>query len=710
MFKGILPGRRQPSVDFTIITNLADSAGKENDPSGPSLAQPPTSKQRSVSKGFMQSSEKKPKKPDYKRSKSIPSPEPPISTEDFDKLLDDLQIPSSLRPKLYGMDASVKAAMIKSSQTMAVSPVSDPVCPATPPSTRLRKSASTEFSPRQHTIASLTNPNDTSELPFPGCAPPHVSAHQSPYLSSSPSRKEATHSRGLSFDPPRFFSKSQVNLIPGSSTVDLSLGGKAKDGKGVAKNLTPTRMVSILQSTSSTQLDVEDIKKLRLLLRNESAAWSEEFLKLGGYTALLTRLNEILEVEWREEQHDDQVLHELLRCFKALSTSSIGCFALRSSCPTPFVQLVALIYSDKKPGEVATRQLIAELLLILFDLYPPSALPAGHKVNNGSLFIPGGSRPREPWQSQASVVTSNLISLPAPHKSIFSLIRALLLTPAPPPSESPGAPVSPHAFIESLHTPRIYKTYLQELSDVCRDYFWVFCHPNNTIWLLSETNENSVEKPRAPGGMTGGVEAEAMGYFTTQLRLVNAISKSVEGLNLAKEHEHSAYRFHTDLFLSGFERIILISRKASTTYYPILHLELARYIAYATRAGYELPYTVARLIGMPPEHHLRPQSLDRPLQPPSAPALMGGAGGGNRSRSSSQTRSSHSHSQSQSHAPAHVSSRSSTPTPSGRSTPVRMSMQAPPGSPSRRTAAGGGEMLPPALPSPRKLDPIRFES
>lgn len=28
-------------------------------------------------------------------------------------------------------------------------------------------------------------------------------------------------------------------------------------------------------------------------------SWSEEFLKLGGYAALLTRLNEMLEVEWR---------------------------------------------------------------------------------------------------------------------------------------------------------------------------------------------------------------------------------------------------------------------------------------------------------------------------------------------------------------------------------------------------------------------------
>lgn len=194
------------------------------------------------------------------------------------------------------------------------------------------------------------------------------------------------------------------------------------------------------------------------------------------------------------------MLHELLRCFKGLSTSSIGCFALRSSCPTPFVQLISLLYSDKKPGDVATRQLIVELLLILFEIYPASSLPSS-----------GGRLRREAWESSGS--SSNIITLPVPHKNFFSLIRAVLLTPAPPPTESPAAPVSPHAFIESLHRPRIYKSYLQELSDVCRDYFWVFCHPNNTVWNLSEVDEGKVEKPKAPGGMTGGVEFEAMGYF-----------------------------------------------------------------------------------------------------------------------------------------------------------------------------------------------------
>lgn len=205
----------------------------------------------------------------------------------------------------------------------------------------------------------------------------------------------------------------------------------------------------------------------------------------------------------REEQHDDKILHELLRCLKALSTSSIGCFALRSSCPTPFVQLVSLLYSDKKPGDVATRQLIVDLLLVLFELYPPTALPSV-----GSL-----SR-RDTWDRSASEMQpGQAISLPHPHKTLFSLLRAILLTPAPPSAEAPAVPVSPHEFIDALHRPRIYKTYLQELSDICRDYFWVFCHPNNALWNLADTDEAKVEKPRAPGGMTGGVEFEAMGYL-----------------------------------------------------------------------------------------------------------------------------------------------------------------------------------------------------
>ncbi|KAJ6520877.1 armadillo-type protein [Mycena vulgaris] len=584
MFKGILP-KRIASSDFTMVTALGDppatAPNKENQPGASKAARAaPTTKGNPQSR---------------KRADTRAKEQPPLSADGmevaFDKLLEDLQIPTTLRPRLIGMESTVKAAMLKSSQTMTLLPLPPPLAasqstPLTPRSAALRRTRSTE---------SLDSPRHVK--PTLEYAMPRAPALFAESSAAGTNRKASDHSRGTSFDASRLLSRSQVHLPISASTADLT--GKAPKDRSAAagkekaaKDISPTRFFSILSGTSSTQLDIENVKKLRLLLRNESASWSEEFLKLGGYAALLTRLNEILEVEWREEQHDDQILHELLRCFKALSTSSIGCFALRSSCPTPFVQLVALLYSDKKPGEVATRQLIVDLLLILFELYPSSSLPA----------LGGRPHPRrEAWETASTApASSNLITLPAPHKSFFALIRALLLTPAPPPSESPAAPISPHAFIESLHRPRIYKTYLQELSDVCRDYFWVFCHPNNTIWILSETDEGRVEKPRAPGGMTGGVEFEAMGYFTTHLKLINAIAKAVAELNLPKDHDHSAHRFHADLFLSGFERIILISRKASTTYYPTLHLELARYVAHSARAGYELPWPVSRLIGVPP--------------------------------------------------------------------------------------------------------------
>jgi hypothetical protein len=44
-------------------------------------------------------------------------------------------------------------------------------------------------------------------------------------------------------------------------------------------------------------------------------------------------------------------------------------------------------------------------------------------------------------------------------------------------------------------------------------------------------------------------------------------------------------------------------RKASTAYYPTLHLELARYVSLlaASSPGGKLPYLIGKLVGPPPE-------------------------------------------------------------------------------------------------------------
>ncbi|KAI0950755.1 hypothetical protein AcW1_007982 [Taiwanofungus camphoratus] len=554
MFKSILSSRRIPSADFQMLTGPAESAltGKENYPGVPSSSED-TKAMRSEKQ--------------RKRKAKDQSTEGYVTSEAFEKLLDDMQIPSELRPKLATMDTGVKAAFLKSSKeiTISMSHVSPPL---TPRGLRRAHSIESLSSPRPHTKQSQEN-------------------HDLSKSSNSPPFPTATHTRGVSVGA------SQPSLLFSSEPSQTK---PSKEKRSKMATITPAKYVNILTSTSTTQLEIETVKKLRLLLRNEAASWTQEFLRQGGYTALLTRLNEILQVEWREEQHDDQILHELLRCFKALSTSVDGCAALRSYCPSPFNQLVALLYSDKKPGEVGTRQLILELLYALFDLYPSSSLPSV-----GSPTVHHHTRSRSvPWEEGTTSSSSNLVTLPAPHSTVFSLVRTLLLTPAPPPAEDPGPSVEPHAFIEELHRPRIYKTYMQELSDLCRDYFWVFCHPNNPIWVLEETDEAKVEKPRAPGGMTGGVEFEAMTYMTTHFKFINLAAKAAQNLNLPKEHEHSAYQFHNDMFLSGIERVLVMARKASTTYYPTLHLEIARYVNAAGRAGFELPWGVSRLIGAPP--------------------------------------------------------------------------------------------------------------
>ena len=174
------------------------------------------------------------------------------------------------------MDASVKAAMIKSSQTLATSPVVGLPEPITPRANKsLRRAHSIEsLSPRHPTLASLAA-EYSDVLQTTDFSVAHVSAHHSPYLASQGKHSGSGHLRGKSFDAPRLFSKSQVNLTQSSSTLDLTGGGKQGREKGavVTKNISPTKFCSILTSTSSTQLDVEGLKKLRLLLRNEVASY-----------------------------------------------------------------------------------------------------------------------------------------------------------------------------------------------------------------------------------------------------------------------------------------------------------------------------------------------------------------------------------------------------------------------------------------------------
>ncbi|KAG9315233.1 hypothetical protein JVU11DRAFT_4367 [Chiua virens] len=141
MFKSILPSKRLPSTEFTMLTSLGDiSNGKENVPD-PVSAAPPKPFKATVHKDRT-----------HEKSKSMRTPqdmwgEPVVTNQAFDRLLDDLQIPPTLRPKLANMDATVKAAMLKSSQVLTANPSTTAGAPTTPRTMRKARSIESITSP-----------------------------------------------------------------------------------------------------------------------------------------------------------------------------------------------------------------------------------------------------------------------------------------------------------------------------------------------------------------------------------------------------------------------------------------------------------------------------------------------------------------------------------------------------------------------------------
>jgi hypothetical protein len=177
----------------------------------------------------------------------------------------------------------------------------------------------------------------------------------------------------------------------------------------------------------------------------------------------------------------------------------IGKQSIRQHGAVPFRALADLLYSEKKPGEVSTRQLIIELIHLLLELYPASLTSPSMTTN--ALFAP----PRRPWDTDSASgsassrdsrplsITFDVPSgipiptlLPNGHADITGFIMALLKPSPdaddkanevkgnilPPAFELPPSKVDVHDFLAVASLPRVYKTYLKEISQLCHDYFW----------------------------------------------------------------------------------------------------------------------------------------------------------------------------------------------------------------------------------------------
>ncbi|KAI4642935.1 hypothetical protein J4E93_007004 [Alternaria ventricosa] len=295
-----------------------------------------------------------------------------------------------------------------------------------------------------------------------------------------------------------------------------------------AKSVKADEFISYLKKTPKPQnVEVGKLHKLRLLIRNETVDWVDNFIQDGGMTELVALLHRIMEIEWRED-HEDTLLHELLRCLKGLCTTATALKQLNEISSTLYPALLAMLFDEehKGPSEFTTRELIIEIIFAHISMAPEGELETRAKELMKYLKDPVKEK-------QASTVP----------------------------------------FILQMHTQRPYQVWCKELSNVTKEVFWIFIHHLNVIPVPPKPTEGkSYAKTHFPGQRAivpaapyvGGVEWDATNYLATHIDLLNGIMASLPTRSARNE-------FRSELKISGFEKLLGHLRACNPKYYGAVH-------------------------------------------------------------------------------------------------------------------------------------------
>ena len=229
----------------------------------------------------------------HSRTKSAaPSPtttqntEPALKPEDIDKhleaMLDRRNIPENQRYKMRNLNETIKMEFIR--QDWAEMQAAKGDRPGTTNSTSSKEGES-----------AIANDSDVEGEKTKRSRGRSFTFSRGRKESRSPSKKSREGTLGR-----HFRSKSTESVVsdrPSSSSgasTGSSFLSKIKLQQG------PADYVAYLRKVQKPQLvEVGKLHKLRLLLRNETVAWIEDFIQQGGMTEIVGLLYRIMEVEWR---------------------------------------------------------------------------------------------------------------------------------------------------------------------------------------------------------------------------------------------------------------------------------------------------------------------------------------------------------------------------------------------------------------------------
>lgn len=254
-------------------------------------------------------------------------------------------------------------------------------------------------------------------------------------------------------------------------------------------------------------------------------------------------------LSWKyREDHEDQLLHELLLCLKALCTASSALRKLLEMEAIIFPRLIELLFDEEKkgPSEFTTRGLIIQLLF-------------------------------------THLASATIDQRPERTRRILSYVA----------DKVPKEDKRPIEFIEAAHTRRPYKRWCKEVVNVTKEVFWIFLHGTNVIDFPKENQANEretysslhfpAERPPVPAApYVGGVEWEATNYLANHLDLLNACTASLE-----TQDERNGFRL--DLRNSGWEKALGGSlRTCKEKLHTALHEGLKTWVAAAVADGWQV--------------------------------------------------------------------------------------------------------------------------
>ncbi|KAJ5202739.1 hypothetical protein N7449_004818 [Penicillium cf. viridicatum] len=535
--KDILGLQRAPSGESDPVRSDSASS-KSRGPPSPRKTSPPTLKEEPKRLSRVQAAisvfnakERDAEVHQHLNSKDLES--------EFEKLLDARNIPHNMRDKMRSLDTNIKADFIQKDRTENIPPLST----GTGDSRRGRGKESKEDSQPQDRKGSRSRSRSRGFTFTKG--------------PSSPGKKLRRDSEASSRRP-RSVDLSQpvgvyTTLSANASTASLA------DAAAVDTAADPSDFVHYLREIQKPEMvEVGKMHKLRLLLRNETVHWVNDFITEGGMDEIVQLLYRIMKMTWRED-HEDTLLHEALLCLKALCTTSVALAHLASIEEELFPALLHMLFDEEKkgPSEFTTRGIIANLLFTQL-----STAPAGELATKRA-------------------------------KQILSYLK----DPAPPVDNQPLA------FIANIYQSRPYRVWCKEITNVTKEVFWIFLHHLNVIPLPKSEdlfgektpvdtrpyNERHFPVPRPPvpaAPYVGGVEWDATNYLAAHLDLVNGLIAM-----LPTPDERNQLR--DELRASGFEKVMGGSlRTCKEKFYSSVHDCLRTWVAAAADDGW--PYTFVR--------------------------------------------------------------------------------------------------------------------